>query len=165
MSRTTTSAVIERHIRGDVRAMHAYAVQPSDGLVKLDAMENPFRLPEPLRAALGARLAEVAINRYPGSRNDDLRRALAQHAGLPEGFDLILGNGSDELISMLSLACATPGARTSPTGAYSTRCQRRRRRRTNRCRWSATCGSGRSRPTHPTPASGRCRERSGGADP
>lgn len=90
--------------------MHAYAVQPSDGLVKLDAMENPFRLPEPLRAALGARLGAVAINRYPGGRNDDLRRALAQHAGLPDGFDLILGNGSDELISMLSLACATPGA-------------------------------------------------------
>ena len=106
----TTDAVIQRHIRSDVRAMHAYAVQPSDGLVKLDAMENPFRLPEPLRAALGARLAEVAINRYPGSRNDDLRRALAQHAGLPAGFDLILGNGSDELISMLSLACANPGA-------------------------------------------------------
>ena len=110
MSPPTTSNVIQRHIRGDVRAMRAYAVQPSDGLVKLDAMENPFRLPEPLRAALGARLAEVAINRYPGSRNNDLRCALAQHAGLPEGFDLILGNGSDELISMLSLACATPGA-------------------------------------------------------
>jgi len=110
MSPPTTSDVIQRHIRGDVRAMHAYAVQPSDGLVKLDAMENPFRLPEPLRAALGARLAEVAINRYPGSRNNDLRCALAQYAGLPEGFDLILGNGSDELISMLSLACATPGA-------------------------------------------------------
>ena len=110
MPRLTTDAVIQQHIRSDVRAMHAYAVQPSDGLVKLDAMENPFRLPEPLRAALAARLAEVAINRYPGSRNDDLRGALARQAGLPEGFDLILGNGSDELISMLSLACAMPGA-------------------------------------------------------
>ena len=101
---------LSRVIRGDVRAMHAYAVQTSDGMVKLDAMENPFRLPEPLRAALGARLAGVAINRYPGRRNDDLRRALAQHAVLPDGFDLILGNGSDELISMLSVACANPGA-------------------------------------------------------
>ncbi|OYT98838.1 MAG: histidinol-phosphate transaminase [Burkholderiales bacterium PBB1] len=110
MPRLTTDAVIQRHIRPDVRAMHAYAVQPSDGLVKLDAMENPFRLPEPLRTALGARLAEVAINRYPSSRSDDLRRALAQHAGLPDRFDLILGNGSDELISMLSMACANPGA-------------------------------------------------------
>ncbi len=110
MPRLTTDAVIQRHIRRDVRAMHAYAVQPSDGMVKLDAMENPFRLPEPLRAALGTRLAEVAINRYPGKRNDDLRCALAQHVGLPAGFDLILGNGSDELISMVSLACANPGA-------------------------------------------------------
>ena len=35
--------------------MHAYAVQPSAGLVKLDAMENPFRLPEALQR--GARRA------------------------------------------------------------------------------------------------------------
>jgi histidinol-phosphate aminotransferase len=101
---------ITRHIRQDVRSMQAYAVQPSEGFVKLDAMENPFRLPEALRRALGQRLAEVALNRYPGSRIDDLRAALARHAPLPEGFGLTLGNGSDELISLLSMACDVPGA-------------------------------------------------------
>ena len=90
--------------------MHGYAVQPSAGMVKLDAMENPFRLPEALRRELGARLGEVAINRYPGDRIGDLRAALARHVGLPEGFELILGNGSDELISLLSMACDVPGA-------------------------------------------------------
>jgi histidinol-phosphate aminotransferase len=97
-------------IRPDVKAMHAYAVQPSDGLVKLDAMENPFGLPVALRTALGERLAGVALNRYPGRRDADLRQALAGYAGLPEGFALMLGNGSDELIGLLSMACATPGA-------------------------------------------------------
>ena len=32
-------------IRPDVRAMHAYAVQSAEGMLKMDAMENPFRLP------------------------------------------------------------------------------------------------------------------------
>jgi histidinol-phosphate aminotransferase len=103
-------ALIDRHIRQDVQSMHGYAIQPSTGMVKLDAMENPFRLPPALREALGARLAEVAINRYPGSRIDDLRAALARHVELPQGFGLMLGNGSDELISLLSMACDVPGA-------------------------------------------------------
>jgi histidinol-phosphate aminotransferase len=103
-------SVISRFIRQDVQGMHGYAIQPSTGMVKLDAMENPFRLPPALRQALGERLAEVAINRYPGSRIDDLRAALAQHVGLPDGFGLILGNGSDELISLLAMACDVPGA-------------------------------------------------------
>ncbi|MBL8330695.1 MAG: histidinol-phosphate transaminase [Rubrivivax sp.] len=99
-----------RVLRQDVSSMHAYAVQPSAGMIKLDTMENPHRLPPPLRQALGERLAEVAINRYPAERTDDLRRALALHAGLPEGCALTLGNGSDEIITMLSMACDVPGA-------------------------------------------------------
>ncbi|HSV45899.1 MAG TPA: histidinol-phosphate transaminase [Ramlibacter sp.] len=97
-------------IRQDVQGMHAYAVQDSAGLIKLDAMENPHRLPPELRRQLGERLAEVALNRYPGDRVADLRRALAAHAGMPEGFALMLGNGSDELISLLAMACDVPGA-------------------------------------------------------
>ncbi len=102
--------LLARTLRPEVMAMHAYAVQPASGMVKLDAMENPFRLPDALRAELGARLGEVAINRYPGERIDELRAALGRHVGVPEGFSLMLGNGSDELISLLSLACALPGA-------------------------------------------------------
>jgi len=101
---------IGRVIRQDVQSMHGYAVQPSAGMVKLDAMENPFRLSPDLRRALGERLAEVAVNRYPGARIDDLRRALADYIGMPAGCDLILGNGSDEIITMLSMACDVPGA-------------------------------------------------------
>jgi len=90
--------------------MHAYAVQDARGLVKLDAMENPHGLPPALQAALGQRLGALALNRYPGERGADLQRALASHAGMPEGFALMLGNGSDELISLLAIACDLPGA-------------------------------------------------------
>ena len=90
--------------------MHAYAVQDSRGMVKLDAMENPHRLPPELQAELGRRLGALALNRYPDGRVNDLRAALAAYAKMPDGFDIMLGNGSDELISLLALACDVPGA-------------------------------------------------------
>jgi histidinol-phosphate aminotransferase len=100
---------MNRFVRQDVQGMHGYAVQPSAGMVKVDTMENPFQLPAPLRRELGERLAQVALNRYPAERGDVLREALAAHAGMPDGCDIMLGNGSDELIALLTLACDVPG--------------------------------------------------------
>ena len=94
--------------------MHAYAIQDSAGMVKLDAMENPHRLPADLQAQLGARLGALALNRYPDGRVNDLRHTLARYADMPEGFDLMLGNGSDELISLLAMACDVPAAPGTP---------------------------------------------------
>jgi histidinol-phosphate aminotransferase len=106
---TSLADRMTRYLRADVQGMHGYAVQPSAGFVKVDTMENPFRLPPPLRRELGERLAEVALNRYPGERNGELCAALARHAQMPEGCELMLGNGSDELISLLTLAADVPG--------------------------------------------------------
>jgi len=92
-------------IRQDIQSMHAYAVQDATGFIKLDAMENPYALPPELARALGERLAQAAINLYPGPRLMDLKTALARYAGLPEGWALMLGNGSDELIGLLAMAC------------------------------------------------------------
>lgn len=101
---------VPQRIRQDIQSMQAYAVQDSSGMIKLDAMENPHRLPLELQNALGQRLGALALNRYPAERVNDLRRALANYARMPEGFDIMLGNGSDELISLLALACDIPGA-------------------------------------------------------
>ena len=97
-------------IRQDIQSMHAYAIQPSAGLIKLDAMENPHRLSPSMQAELGARLGALALNRYPAGQVDELRHALAAYAGMPQGFDIMLGNGSDELISLVAMACDVPGA-------------------------------------------------------
>ena len=105
----TLSARIARTIRQDVTSSAGYAIQPSAGMVKLDAMENPFGLPPALKRALGERLAEVAINRYPINKGE-VAAALAQHFEVPAGCKLIVGNGSDELIDLLSVACDVPGA-------------------------------------------------------
>ena len=110
MNAEQISGLIQTRIRQDVQSMHAYAIQDSTGMVKLDAMENPHRLPAALQAHLGQRLGALALNRYPDDRVNDLRKALADYAGMPEGFDIMLGNGSDELISLLALACNVPGS-------------------------------------------------------
>jgi histidinol-phosphate aminotransferase len=102
------NTLIQTRIRQDVQSMHAYAIQESSGMVKLDAMENPHGLPPALQAELGRRLGALALNRYPDGRVNDLRAALARHAGMPQGFDIMLGNGSDELIGLLALACDVP---------------------------------------------------------
>jgi histidinol-phosphate aminotransferase len=99
-----------QNIRQDIQSMHAYAIQDSVGMVKLDAMENPFSLSPELQAQLGERLGAVAINRYPGARIEDLRKAITRYVDLPEGCALMLGNGSDELISLLAMGCDMPGA-------------------------------------------------------
>jgi len=99
-------------IRADIRALHAYAVPDCSGLIKLDAMENPYVLPASLRRSLAGRLARVEINRYPDAGHQALREKIAMREGVRTN-QVILGNGSDEIIQMLLLAadqgpCAVP---------------------------------------------------------
>jgi histidinol-phosphate aminotransferase len=98
-------------LRSDVMAMTSYPVADSTGLIKLDAMENPFALPADLAQKLGVHLAGVALNRYPSPRPAQLIAKLKRAMKVPDACDVLLGNGSDELISMMSMACAKPGAK------------------------------------------------------
>lgn len=104
-----TDELIAQVIRPLVRGWQSYHVPSAAGMVKLDAMENPYPLPPALREELGRRLAEVALNRYPVPSYTALKAAICAQLGVPAGYDVLLGNGSDELISMLSTACALPG--------------------------------------------------------
>jgi histidinol-phosphate aminotransferase len=104
-------SVVANIIRADVRALSAYHVPDASGFVKLDAMENPYLLPPELQQKLGERLAALALNRYPVPSYAALKAAICKHMGVPTGFDVVLGNGSDELISIVSVACAKPGAK------------------------------------------------------
>ncbi len=97
-------------IRADVRELTAYHVPDAAGLIKLDAMENPFPLPPALARELADRLAQVALNRYPPADPAALKQQLARVIGLPDNMALALGNGSDELIHLLIQACAGPDA-------------------------------------------------------
>lgn len=112
-------SLIENVIRSDIRALSAYQVADATGFVKLDAMENPCILPEALRRELGLHLADVALNRYPVPTYAALKAKIREKLGVPPGFDVVLGNGSDELISIVSTACAMPGAKIlSPAPSF-----------------------------------------------
>lgn len=100
----------EKVIRDDIRAISAYHVEPPAGMVKLDAMENPYPLPEPLRREIGELAGAAAINRYPDPSAAALKARLRATMRIPEGFDIVLGNGSDELIQLVILAAARTGA-------------------------------------------------------
>jgi histidinol-phosphate aminotransferase len=104
------TACIAATIRTDVRALTRYPVAHVEGWIKLDAMENPYPVPDAARQALSAALAAVPINRYPDGDAHGCRLALRESLGLDERFGIMLGNGSDELIQIVTAAVAAPGA-------------------------------------------------------
>ncbi len=101
---------IEQLIRPEIRALKAYHVPDSAGLVKLDAMENPYAWPEALKAEWLKVLHDVPINRYPDPAANALRTRLKEALGVPAGMEVMLGNGSDELIQIILMGVARPGA-------------------------------------------------------
>jgi histidinol-phosphate aminotransferase len=97
-------------VREEVLALAAYHVGEAAGMVKLDAMENPYALPQELRREIAELAAGAAINRYPNPQAPELKARLRQTMAIPEAFDILLGNGSDELIHIMVQALARPGA-------------------------------------------------------
>ena len=59
----------------------AITLRAADGMIKLDAMENPYPLPADVRARVAAAVADVAINRYPDGGADALKDALREALG------------------------------------------------------------------------------------
>jgi histidinol-phosphate aminotransferase len=104
------SAGPERIIRDDVRAMTAYPVAHADGLVKLDAMESPYGLPPALQREIAEAVSKVAINRYPDPTAPALVRRLREVTGIRPEYDVLLGNGSDEIIHIIVQCVARRGA-------------------------------------------------------
>src|SRR4030095_2667083 len=72
--------------------------------------EHPHGVPPEVRARLASAVANVAVNRYPDGGGDDVKAALRASMGLPDDVGLILGNGSDEILQMITTAVAKPGA-------------------------------------------------------
>jgi len=99
-------------LRPELTKLQAYAVPDATGLVKLDAMENPFTWPVAMRAKWLERISHAQVNRYPEPDPEGLKQKLKDQFGPHDNGanSLLLGNGSDELIQLLVLAVAKPGA-------------------------------------------------------
>ncbi|MDH5378617.1 MAG: histidinol-phosphate transaminase [Gammaproteobacteria bacterium] len=100
---------IQRWIRAEVRQQKAYHVPSSAGLIKLDAMESPYTWDESLVKDWLTQLSAVHLNRYPEADAYSLRARLREVFHVPNGLEILLGNGSDELIQILMMAVAKPG--------------------------------------------------------
>ena len=111
MSKLTDT--IATWVRPEIRALSAYHVPDSGDVIKLDAMENPYNWPEAMVDEWLAVLRDVELNRYPDPSPAGLKKSLGQAMGVPfsenRGIDVLLGNGSDELIQMIAMAIAQPG--------------------------------------------------------
>ena len=97
-------------VRPEIRSLSAYAVPRGEGMIKLDAMENPYALPDAAWARVASALAQTPINRYPDGGADAVRGALRSALGIPASLGLLVGNGSDELIQIITATLARPGA-------------------------------------------------------
>ncbi len=94
-----------RRLRPSLRELSPYAPPPG-APVKLDANESPWPLPSEVRRELAEALAQLPLHRYPDGRATALRDALASRLGCRPDR-LVLGTGSDEVISMLCAAFGT----------------------------------------------------------
>lgn len=101
---------IKKLVRDEVRALSAYHVPDATGFIKLDAMENPYQLPAELVDEWLEVLREVDLNRYPDPAASSLKVELRKAMQIPADMDVLLGNGSDEIIQMIIMALARPGA-------------------------------------------------------
>ena len=97
-------------ISPNVLELAAYSVQDASGLIKLDAMENPYSFPEELRQIWLETIEACDLNRYPDPAAAALAKTLRRIHSIPDSLGLIFGNGSDELIQLILMAIAVPGA-------------------------------------------------------
>ncbi|HED35516.1 MAG TPA: histidinol-phosphate transaminase [Gammaproteobacteria bacterium] len=106
-------------IREEIQALSAYHVPDSGNMIKLDAMENPYPVPDALMDEWLAQVKKAEINRYPDPSAQALSAVLKDYMAVPlynssdrlAGNSIILGNGSDELIQIMAMAVAKPGGK------------------------------------------------------
>ena len=92
-------------VRPDLRAIEAYSPPAREQGIVLDANEHSHPLPKEVREGLARELAKVELHRYPAVAQ--LQSYLAGDLGIDKSW-VTLGNGSDELLSLLCATFANP---------------------------------------------------------
>lgn len=102
----TDSNLIKHWIRPEIRELSAYHVPDPAGMIKLDAMENPYTWPDEMISEWQGILKDIELNRYPDPSGQQLVWQIRKSFSIPDDMAILLGNGSDELIQMIALAVA-----------------------------------------------------------
>lgn len=98
----------KRIVRKEILSLKPYKAQERDFPVVLDANESPFPLPSVIKKEISKNIDAIAFNRYPDPEGKLLKKSLSEfHSVKPE--NIVLGNGSDELILYLISAFARKG--------------------------------------------------------
>ena len=110
MTARAVADVVASLVRPEIRALTAYHIAKADGLIKLDANESPFPMPLEVGQRLAEALASNPFNRYPDGSAASVIASLREAENIPAGLDVIVGNGSDELLAIITATLARPGA-------------------------------------------------------
>lgn len=85
-------------IRSDIAELKPYVVKDVPHKMKMDSNENPYEMPDNIRDVIAQEILKHNFNRYPDPVAMELRQALSAQLGVNTN-QLVIGNGSDELIN------------------------------------------------------------------
>jgi len=86
-----------------IRTLAPYKTETTGARVRLSSNELSLKLPEEVKRFIGETVSRIPINRYPDPEAREIKEVIAYRFGVnPE--NIVLGNGSDELIYYLSIA-------------------------------------------------------------
>ncbi|MDH5695164.1 MAG: histidinol-phosphate transaminase [Dehalococcoidia bacterium] len=117
MASSDSTAGIDRLIRSDLVALGGYSPSkapetlaeevevPVEGIIKLDANENPYGCSPRVKQALGS---YPYFNIYPDAKQTELRKLLQGYTGVGAEH-IVAGNGSDQLIDLVLHLFVGPG--------------------------------------------------------
>ncbi|MCD4812119.1 histidinol-phosphate transaminase [bacterium] len=110
---------INEWIRPEVRGLQPYVPEAAGPQIRLDANESPFDIPEDMKQEISKIFMEHSWNRYPDPECRELKKAVAHYEGVAEE-NIVLGNGSDEIIRDLQVCFGGQGTRTVfPTPTFA----------------------------------------------
>ncbi len=102
---------MSNYFRSHIDAMAGYVPgeQPPSGtkIIKLNSNENAYP-PSPDALAVLQSIDGEWLRRYPEPFGEKFRQAISQVLEIPSDW-IIVGNGSDEVLSLVMRACAEPG--------------------------------------------------------
>jgi len=104
--------------RQEVLNLSAYKVAQAKNLIKLDAMENPYTWPDDIKQAWLKQIKDCPINRYPDPEAKQLAKTIKDTNKIPTESEILLGNGSDEIIQLLLMALPEKSAVLAPSPGF-----------------------------------------------
>lgn len=115
---SSAHSIVSRLFRPQILKMSSYKVADASHLIKLDAMENPYTLPDALIQEWLKSLQSCPLNRYPDPKAKKLATILKQTNTIPDSADILLGNGSDEIIQLLLMALPNNASVLAPDPSF-----------------------------------------------